>query len=426
MKIFKNIIRIALVVGTTTVMAQNRPPKPPTPPSTTTSSTTSSTTSRTTSVSDSGNVSVITQSGDYGKGGNTSFSVSSSNDEYRLKSRYPKNRYPAVKDFLIEELGTKRMQSSGKDMTWSLQADKGTVYEVELSETKLKIELDKTLASPDLSGKFDDMGAILRTLISGGNQRQELERLERDAERARRDAQRMQREAERLRALSQRDASRIEREAERLERESDRLYATSKRNGGIDGYVREVLKQPSTVYDFNSVSTDQWKWPALQRALIVALERDELISPDEEIVFVKEDSGMYVNGIQVKTSLWSSYNSLFRKYGYGDIEDISFYKQDDHIAVLSGPDDFEDLLDELEDEKLIRISKMPTVIEINGASVVVDGKKLSQSETDRWNTLLHAEHVIPAPGKTIKIDATSASLGYSFGKNTLGMWMSRD
>ncbi|RMB57637.1 hypothetical protein EAX61_11025 [Dokdonia sinensis] len=414
MKTLKNILKVAILAGVTTAIAQTKPPKPPAPPSNTTSSSTSS------------NTSVITQSGNYGKGGNTSFSVSNSNNEYRVKSRYPDNRYPAVKDFLMAEMGTKHMQANGKSIAWSLEGDDDTVYEIELSESKLNIELDKTIASPDMIAKFEDMGNILRTLISGGNERQEIQRLERDADRARRDAERMQREAERLRAMSVRDAERLSREASLLEREAEKLSRVSKRSGGIDGYVRDVLREPSTKYDMNTSSNNGWKWPAMQNALITELVKNGLVSEGEDIVFVKEDNGIYVNGEKMGPAMWSKYNNLFRKYDFGRIGDISFYKQGNHIVVLDGPDDLEDLLEELEDEGLIEITKSKFVIQINGTSVVENGKKLSEAETKRWNTVLHKEGVIPAPGKTIVMDKNSFSLGYSFDKSTLGIWMSRD
>ncbi len=417
MKHLKKNVCIVLLSGVTTLMAQTPPPEPPTPPSNVTSSTSSRTSS---------NVSVITQNGDYGQGGNTSFSVSNSNDEYRLKSRYPKNRYPAVKDFLVEEIGTKNMQSSGNDMVWILEADKGTVYNVELSDTRLKIELDKTLASSDLEGKFEDMGNILRTLISGGSERQHIERLERDADRARRDAERMQREAERLQAMSERDAARLSREAASLAREAEKLSRVSKRGGGIDGYVRDVLRQPSTKYQINRNGSSSWKWPAMQDALVGELVKNGLVGPKEDLVFVKDGNGIYVNGEKMGPAMWSKYNRLFRKYDFGSMEDISFYKQGNHIAVVDGPVDLEDLLEELEDEGLLRDKNTKTVIEINGFSTVVDGQKLSQTESDKWNMLLHNEDVTPAPGKKIIIDKNSASIGYSFNKSNLGTWISID
>ncbi len=425
MKTLKNILQIAVLTGITTAMAQTVPPKPPAPPSTTTSSTTSSKTTSTT-ISDSGNVSVITQSGDYGKGGNTSYSVSNSNDDYRVKSKYPENRYPAVKEFLMQEMGAKHMQASGKDMVWSLEGDEDTVYEIELRETRLKIILDKTIASPDMVSKFVDMGNILRTLISGGSERQEVQRLERDADRARRDAERMQREANRLREMSERDAARVAREAELLDREAERLSRTSKRGGGIDGYVRDVLRQPSTKYVLKTTGSNGWKWPAMQNALLTDLVKNGIINSGEDVVFVKEDNGIYVNGDKMGPAMWSKYNNLFRKYDYGRVGDVSFYKQGDHIAVINSAVDLEELLEELEDEGLMKNTNTISVIEINGASVIVDGKKLSQSETDRWNTLLHKEQVIPAPGKTIKIDKNHASIGYSFDKSTLGTWIKKD
>lgn len=420
MKTLKHIVVAAFIgVGINTV-AQTAPPAPPAPPSTVYESGTTKVTTN------SSNVSVITQNGNYGKTGSTSFSVSNSNDEYRAKGRYPKNRYPAIKEFLLEEMGTKNMQSSGTAMVWSLEGDEDTVYEITLDNNKLKIGLDKTIASPDMISKFNDMGNILRGLISGGDERQEIARLERDADRARLEAERMQREAERLRNTSERDAARLEREATRLEVEAVRLGRDSKRGGGIDGYVREVLRQSSTKYGLNTTDSNGWKWPSMQSALLGDLQKNGLVGPKEDVVFVKEDNGIYVNGKKLGTSWRSKYNRLIRKYDYGSMEEFSFYKQGNHIAVISGPDDLEDVLEQLEDEGLIRSSTKNTVIEINGASVVVDGVALSAGQTSQWNALLHSNGIIPAPGKTIEINKKGMSIGYSFDNKTLGTWVSRD
>lgn len=415
MKTLHTILALALMSISTCITAQTRPPSPPEPP----------VPSRTTTEVTSSSVSVITQSGDYGKGGNTSFSVSNSDDEYRLKSRYPENRFPAIKKYLVQELGTKGMQSSGNAMVWSLEGDEDTVYEVELDDTKLKIELDKTLASPILISKFEDMGDVLSTLISGGDERQKILRLERDAARAQREAERMQREAKRLQESFERDAARLEKEAEKLEREAERLSLVSKRGGGIDGYVREILSKPSTIYDVTSASTNGWKWPLMQKILLNELNKDGFIKASEDVVFIKERSGMYINGDKLSPEMWSKYNGLFRANDYGNIGELSFYKQAGHVAVVSSDTNFDRILDIVSKKGLFSKSSKITTIQINGSSVFINDKKLSQLETEEWNTLLHKEKVIPAPGKTIKLGENFASMGYSFGKNTLGIWTSR-
>ena len=422
MKTIKNICTAAIIGLGLHVIAQTAPPAPPTPPAPPavyTNATTKVTTN-------SSNVSVITQNGDNGKGGNTSFSSSNSNGSYRIKSRYPKNRYQAIKEFLLKEMGTKNMQSSGKDMVWSLEGDEDTVYEIELSEKRLNIELDKHIASPDMIGKFNDMGNILRSLVSGGSERQEIERLERDADRAQRDAARMQREANRLRAMSEQDAVRLSEEAALLEREAERLSLLSKRGGGIDGYVREVLGSSKTMFVLNGTQDSNWKWPAMQEGLLAQLSTDNLITGNEDVVFIKEDAGIYVNGVKLNPTAWSRYNKLFRTYNYGTIDELSFYKQGNHIAVITNHIDLEDILEELEENRFIRSADQDIVIEINGRSVLVNGKKLSQSEVNRWNDFLHKNDVIPAPGKSIVIGRDFASIGYSIGKNTLGSWISKD
>lgn len=413
MNTLKNSMSLLVMGLGFTVIAQTSPPVPPAPKSSQVKKTSS-------------NESVITQNGGYGQGGNTSFSVSNSDDEYRLKTRYPKNRYPAIKKYLLQELGTKGMQSSGTAFVWSLEGDQDTVYKVALEETNLKLELDKTLASTLLISKFEDMGNVLRTLISGVDERQKVIRLEREAARAQRDAARMQQEAERLKETYERDALRFKREAQKLEMEADRLSLVSKRGGGIDGYVREILMEPSTIYPVNAAAVKSWKWPEMQKTLLNELEKDSLITKGEDVVFVKEENGMYVNGEKLTTAMWSKYNSLFRENEYGSVGELSFYKQDGHIAVVSSNMDFENVLKQIQSKGLIESTSKKVTIEINGDSVVKDGKKLSQEQTAQWNDVLHKENVIPAPGKTIIIGADFASMGYSFGKNTLGIWIERD
>jgi len=371
-------------------------------------------------------VSVITQNGNYGKGGNTSFSSSSSNGEYRIKAKYPKNRYQAISQFLLKEMGTKNMKSNGKEIVWRLEGDRNTVYEIELSEKRLNIKLDKNIASSDMKSKFNDMGTILRSLVSGGSERQEIERLERDADRAQRDAIRMQREATRLQAMSKRDAARLSKEAALLEREAARLSLLSKRGGGIDGYIRELLGSSKTMYVSHGAQDSNWKWPAMQEVLLAQLTSDNLIAGKEDVVFIKDNQGIYVNGVKLNPVTWSIYNKLFRTYNYDTIEELSFYKQDDHIAVVTNNVDLEDLLDTLKDNKFIRDIDEEISIEINGATVVVNGKNLDQSEVKRWNTFLHKYGVIPAPGKSIVIGLDFSSMGYSLGNNTLGIYMSKD
>lgn len=413
MNTLKNSMSLLVMGLGFTVIAQTSPPVPPAPKSSQVKKTSS-------------NESVITQNGGYGQGGNTSFSVSNSDDEYRLKTRYPKNRYPAIKKYLLQELGTKGMQSSGTAFVWSLEGDQDTVYKVALEETNLKLELDKTLASTLLISKFEDMGNVLRTLISGVDERQKVIRLEREAARAQRDAARMQQEAERLKETYERDALRFKREAQKLEMEADRLSLVSKRGGGIDGYVREILMEPSTIYPVNAAAVKSWKWPEMQKTLLNELEKDSLITKGEDVVFVKEENGMYVNGEKLTTAMWSKYNSLFRENEYGSVGELSFYKQDGHIALVSSNMDFENVLKKIQSKGLIESTSKKVTIEINGDSVVKDGKKLSQEQTAQWNDVLHKENVIPAPGKTIIIGADFASMGYSFGKNTLGIWIERE
>lgn len=413
MNTLKNSMSLLVMGLGFTVIAQTSPPVPPAPKSSQVKKTSS-------------NESVITQNGGYGQGGNTSFSVSNSDDEYRLKTRYPKNRYPAIKKYLLQELGTKGMQSSGTAFVWSLEGDQDTVYKVALEETNLKLELDKTLASKLLISKFEDMGNVLRTLISGVDERQKVIRLEREAARAQRDAARMQQEAERLKETYERDALRFKREAQKLEMEADRLSLVSKRGGGIDGYVREILMEPSTIYPVNAAAVKSWKWPEMQKNLLNELEKDSLITKGEDVVFVKEENGIYVNGEKLTTAMWSKYNSLFRENEYGSVGELSFYKQDGHIALVSSNMDFENVLKKIQSKGLIESTSKKVTIEINGDSVVKDGKKLSQEQTAQWNDVLHKENVIPAPGKTIIIGADFASMGYSFGKNTLGIWIERE
>ncbi|EAQ37668.1 hypothetical protein MED134_14607 [Dokdonia sp. MED134] len=420
MKTVRNICTAALIGLGMNVIAQTAPPAPPAPPATVYEDAT------TTVTTNSSNVSVITQNGNYGSGGSTSYSVSNSNDEYRVKSRYPGNRYAAIKEFLVAEMGTKNMQSSGKDMVWSLEGDEDTVYEIALSEKRLKIELDKTIAAPDMIAKFTDMGNILRTLVSGGSERQEIQRLERDADRARRDAARMQREAARLREVSVRDAARLEREALRLSNEAERLGLNSKRGGGIDSYVRNLLELPSTKIAASDVNSSIWQWPEVQEALINTLNAEGLLKGEETIVFVKEDAGAYANGTRLSTTQWSKVNSVFRKYVMQDVTEVSFYKKGNHIVIVDGFTAVEKIVMWLTRNDYIASSRRSVKMMLNGSSVIVDNVALPSSDVKKINSYLLTEGVITAPGKSLVINETGMSLGYSYDKSTLGTWVGKD
>ncbi|NHF60339.1 hypothetical protein FK220_013375 [Flavobacteriaceae bacterium TP-CH-4] len=156
----------------------------------------------------------------------TYFSISDSDDTYRVRSDFHKSKTTKIRSYLAEELGTEYMTASGSRQKWKREYGGDTGYEVRLDEGTLKIYLDKELLSSGMVNKFKTITRNIKNYASGKSEEKRLEEQQkREAEQVQREAQQAQREAERLQRKAEqkiREAEHLQREAERLKREAQK------------------------------------------------------------------------------------------------------------------------------------------------------------------------------------------------------------
>lgn len=379
--------------------------------------TTSSTTKKT-------NVSIHTDSDD-SKKSNVSISISSTDDYYSFSAKYSGDKDDELKDLLKKEMGTQNLKESKGKYTWEVNSGNEQVYEIELKNGKLSMEIDKTIASKSLIEKFEQLGKTARTIITGKDEEdREMERVQREADRLQRDADRMRREAERLRDQAVRDADRLSREAERLAREAARAGNIARHSGGVSSGILKLLNDSKTYFDGKDTDHN-WILPKLDNDLSSQLLMDGLISSSEDINLTKDGSGIYINGNKLNSSETSKYNSLFKDHKVPDNMYLSFNKQGHHIVIIDEKADVEELLNAMKKANYISSISEKLKLEINGNSVVKNGRTLSHSDVLAYNGLLQKHKVIPAPGKILEIMAPgNYKLGYTIDdKAHLGTWI---
>lgn len=450
MKTIINITIALVITGLQLCSAQTTPtpPEPPQTPSTTLSST-------------SGNYKVSINSSDSNTGENISFSVTNRDDRYSLKASFPKGISPELLAYLMEQMGSRNLVQKGGKTQWIANVDGEEVYEISLSKGRLQLYIDKEIASDELIEKFGDIGRKAKAIITGKDaETEEVERLERQAERLRREANRMHSEAMRLERQAQRDAQRLEMEQKRLLRDKERASANADRvlrdadralqdaqrierearkiaieaekaglrsaaRGGMDDAVREVLKKPSTFYDTTKAQNrNGWKWPAFQQALLLALEEDKLVSEDNELIFVKDESGMYINGRQLDRQTERDYLKIFERHGYEPAINFTFYKLYDHILIINANARILDFFKSMKATGNISDLQDEFKLEIDGDTMRMNGETLAPAIVKNYNKLLHQHRIIPAPGKVIALlKGGEYKLGYSLGNRThIGTW----
>lgn len=399
---------------------------------------------------------------------NTSISISYTDEDYKLRARFPKNRYPKLKALIEKELGGKNMDISKGYSKWS---NDEKVYYVKLTEKSLRISLDLNVASPELAEKFSALGKEIKMIVSGTNANDEKVRMQREADRMRKEADRMQREAERLerqvereskrierekkrvekevareaqriareekrlaqrseleRQRIERDAKRIELEAKRLDREAKRVEEKARHKGGVSSYIKRLLDDSKTIYTANSGNSLNWIWPTIQNKLIEKLKTDGLITSTDEITLTSERDQLYVNGTQLSERQNESYRKMFQDLGIQPSADFSFYKQGNHIVVIGLNAKIKKFFSDLHKNNYIASTDEPVKILINGDSVIQNGTALSSTKVAAYNAILRDNGIIPAPGKFIEMKkAGSYRLGYSLGKNgIIGTWIEED
>ncbi|MFK7748111.1 MAG: cell envelope integrity protein TolA [Kordia sp.] len=427
----KIIITIVLTLAFLVGNAQTTP-ESPTPPSTNSSSNyNSSTKSRTNNES-------------------TSISISHTDDDYKLRARFPKNRYEKLKDLIEKTLGGKNMDIGKGYSKWSSDEK---VYSIKLTEKNLRITLDLNVASPALTEKFENLGEDIKIIVSGSSVKVEQERVQREADRMRRKADRLQLEAKRLErqavAKTRRfeaekerekrqverkqrrielDAKRIEKEAKRIERQAKEIEKKARHKGGVGSHIKRLLNDSKTVYTATSGSNFNWIWPEVQENLLASLLKDQLITTTSEVTFTSEKDRMYVNGTVLEGAQYEKYSAMFRKAGIQTNADFSFYKKGNHIVIIGLNARIEKVFNDLHKKGFITSTDEAVKLLIDGNNITQNGTRLANDKVAAYNAILRDNGIIPAPGKYIEMKkAGSYRLGYSLGKNGIvGTWIEED
>ena len=109
---------------------------------------------QTTVTTNSSSVSVTITEDDEEENYSRSFSVIDMERSYKIKVKFMESMQDKVKSYLIEQFGKENMELDSNVYLWKQKIDKDDVYKVELKENRVKINVDKELASNKLIKKI--------------------------------------------------------------------------------------------------------------------------------------------------------------------------------------------------------------------------------------------------------------------------------
>jgi len=398
----KNLIYITaffICFGTVQIQAQSTP-QPPTPPST------SSSISHSHSVSKSSNSST-----------KSSISISKNDQEYSLKAKFEKDRMTKLKTLFLSELGEKNLSTSSGNLTWEISSGGQNVYVIQLEKNRLKMNVDRTLASPNLFAKMDELGMLAKSII-GGQNHGDADRLRREADRLKRESERLKREAERLKREAD-QSSKLEKKAQDLEETSRRLREESMHRGGMSTEIKMLLVDSKTSFDFNNHNaSNQWLWPVVQSELIDKLKKLDLISDNADIRLTRDPSGIYVNGEKLISNHESQIVDIFNEHKIMESRDFQYYKKGNHIVVVSGDPDIEGFFKSYAKAGYISDRESKVELTINGYNLFINNEMADNATLLKVNEMMQNHRILPAPGKILyNMGGGKYKLGYSFGLN---------
>ncbi|WP_298320781.1 hypothetical protein [uncultured Aquimarina sp.] len=95
-----------------------------------------------------------------------SFVTLDMDNDYRIKVRFMKYMKSDVKSYLIDQFGKENMIVKDNTYFWNKEIDEEEMYEVRLKGNKLRINLNKDLASDKLVKRFVEIGKELKSITS--------------------------------------------------------------------------------------------------------------------------------------------------------------------------------------------------------------------------------------------------------------------
>ncbi len=111
----------------------------------------------------------------------SSYSVSKTDDDLRIKARFHKSRFNTIKSMLIDNLGEEGLTKSESTFKWSHGSDS---FECKLSNTSLRLFLDYESSNSNFISHVEELATNLKYAVSGGNPEDDIKRAEDDVARA--------------------------------------------------------------------------------------------------------------------------------------------------------------------------------------------------------------------------------------------------
>ncbi|SEK31566.1 hypothetical protein SAMN04487910_0232 [Aquimarina amphilecti] len=128
--------------------------------------TTNAQTTETSSSKSSSEISFTYDTDDENKKFYRSFVTLDMDNDYRIKIRFMKYMKSNVKSYLIDQFGKENLIIKEDTYLWTKELEDEEVYEVKLRGNRLRINVNKELASDKLIKRFGQIGRELKELTS--------------------------------------------------------------------------------------------------------------------------------------------------------------------------------------------------------------------------------------------------------------------
>ena len=123
---------------------------------------------------------------------NSSVSIKRNDNIYKFNAKFHESKSGSIKKLLVDKLGNSDLKVSNDTYRWMKSENGEKLYDCKLTDSTLKIYVDKEYANTKLVEMMDEFGIVLKDLISGSDSKEEekriaeseLESAERELERA--------------------------------------------------------------------------------------------------------------------------------------------------------------------------------------------------------------------------------------------------
>ena len=130
---------------------------------------------------------------------NSSVSIKRNDDIYKFSARFHESKTGNIKKLLVDKLGKSNLKIVGNTYRWIKTENGEKLYDCKLTDTTLKIYVDKEYANSKVVDMLDEFGTVLKDVISGTDSKKEAKEIaERDLKRAERELARAKRKLEKI------------------------------------------------------------------------------------------------------------------------------------------------------------------------------------------------------------------------------------